>query len=384
MSGLLDRDALLAEARKRAGLSDFGDEWFLEPMEITLKSMREEARLSEIGTIVQRERVLTGLVNRLRMIDYIRRYPEIRDEDVKVVGIVLGLPRTGSTMLHRMLSNAPGMTGIRWWETQNFAPFPGEERGKPVARREAGIAIQKAMLEAVPDLTAIHPFSIDAPDEEVIILDQFFVGTMPPSTMYLPSYSAWLEKADQTPGYQDLMMVLRFLQWQAPWHQGKRWVLKTPSHVTAPDVALKTFPDSKLIMTHRDIVQTVPSFCSMVVSLYKLASADVRPKEAAAYTSKSWAFWLTRLAEMRDKLPADRFIDVRFEDTVSKPHDVVRSVLEQVGVPASPAVDKSIAEWLEENAREKRAAHKYTLEEFGLSAEQLNKDFAHYRSRFKV
>jgi hypothetical protein len=147
---------------------------------------------------------------------------------------------------------------------------------------------------------------------------------------------------------------------------------------------LKTFPDSKLIMTHRDIIQTVPSFCSMVVSLYKLASADVRPKEAAAYTSRVWAYWLTRLAQMRDKFPADRFIDVRYEDTVSRPHEVVKGVLKAVGAPASPEVDKSIAEWLEENSRDKRAAHNYTLEEFGLSAEQLKRDFAIYHARFQV
>lgn len=378
----LNQDDLLAEAKRRAGSDDFGPEWFMEPMAVVLKSIREEARLSEMGTTIQRETILNGLVNRLRMFDAIKTHPEILDEEVNMAGIMLGLPRTGSTMLHRLLATSPGMTGIRWWETQNFAPFPGEKRGNPEPRREAAKQILKAMLESVPDLTSIHPFSIDGPDEDVIILGQFFVSTMAPSTLYVPSYSKWLESADQRPGYEDLKTVLKFLQWQDTSRKGKRWVLKAPTHVTAPGTALEVFPDAKLIMTHRDPLQTIPSFCSMVTSLYKLTSDDVDPVEAATYTSKSWAGHLNRLAEFRKTADPDRFIDVRYEDQLADPHGVVHMVLERLGVPISEDIDKHISDWLEENAREKRAAHKYSLEEFGLTEEQIKKDFAFYTAQF--
>ncbi len=379
---MLDRDNLLTEAKQRAGSDDFGPDWFLGPMEIVLKSIREEARLSEMGTFIQRETILNGLVNRLRMFDAIKKYPEILDEDVHVSGIMLGLPRTGSTMLHRLLATAPGMTGVKWWETQNFSPFPDEERGSPEPRREAANQILKAMLESVPDLTSIHPFSIDGPDEEVIILGQFFVSTMAPSTLYVPSYSKWLISADQKPGYEDLKTVLKFLQWQDTSRKGKRWVLKAPTHVTAPGTALEVFPESKLIMTHRDPLQTIPSFCSMVASLYKLTSDQVDPVEAAEYTESSWAGHLNRLAEFRKSADPDRFIDVRYEDQLKDPHAIVRMVLDKLGVDTSSEIDRHISDWLEENAREKRAAHKYSMEEFGLTEDKIKNDFAFYTAQF--
>ena len=378
----LDQQDLLEEAMRRAGSDDLGPDWFLGPMAVVLESIREEARLSEMGTIIQRETILNGLVNRLRMFDTIKKHPEILEEEVNVAGIVLGLPRTGSTMLHRLLATSAGMTGVRWWETQNFSPFPGEERGNPEPRRQAAKKILKAMLESVPDLTAIHPFSIDGPDEEVIILGQFFISTMAPSTLYVPSYSKWLETADQRPGYEDLKTVLKFLQWQDVTRKGKRWVLKTPTHVTAPGTALDVFPESKLIVTHRDPLQTIPSFCSMVTSLYKLTSEDVNLAEAAAYTSRSWAGHLNRLAAFRKTADPDRFIDVRYEDQLASPHGFVHIVLDRLGVPQSNEIDAHITEWLEENAREKRATHKYSIADFGLTEEQIKKDFAAYSAQF--
>jgi len=131
----LDRDTLLALARERAGLSDFGDLWFIEPMDQFIAASNSEGRLTPAGRAQTTEVAVKGLVSRLRMIEDIRRHPEILDEKVEVAGIILGLPRTGSTIFQRLLASAPGMTGLRWYEAQNFAPFPGEVRGHPVERR---------------------------------------------------------------------------------------------------------------------------------------------------------------------------------------------------------------------------------------------------------
>ena len=123
---ILERDALLAAAVERAGLDDFGDRWFIEPMDRYLDALNSEGRLTVEGAAGQREVIVKGLVSRLRMVDDLRRHPEILDEKVEVAGIILGLPRTGSTIFHRLLAHAPGMTAIRWYEAQNFAPFPDE------------------------------------------------------------------------------------------------------------------------------------------------------------------------------------------------------------------------------------------------------------------
>src|SRR5579884_3809654 len=120
----LDFDALLAEARRRTGLDDFGPETFVEPMRVLLDSIAREARLSAIGRVVQAETMLNSLVTRLRTVDAVKRHPEIRDEEVTVAATIVALHRTGSTLTHRMLSSAPSMTALAWWEAQFPVPFP--------------------------------------------------------------------------------------------------------------------------------------------------------------------------------------------------------------------------------------------------------------------
>jgi len=128
----LERDALIAEAKKRTGLSDIGDTWFYEPLDLVLKCANGESRLSETGKIYQSELMVSYLSNRLKMVDLLKRHPEIHDEKVEVAAAIISLARTGSTKTHRMLGAAPGHTTMAWWECNFPIPFPGEERGNPV------------------------------------------------------------------------------------------------------------------------------------------------------------------------------------------------------------------------------------------------------------
>ena len=379
---ILRVEPLLEEATRRAGLNDFGSRWFLEPLGVLLNALRSEANLSEAGIAAHRERIVAGLVNRLRTVEAIRRHPEILDEKGEVAGIIVGLPRTGSTMLHRLLVTAPGLTAIRWWETQNYAPFPGEERGKPVERVAYAERLLATMLEQNPDLLSIHPFEVHGADEEIIILDQFFVGTMPEAYAYVPSYSAWLEQADLRPAYEELRVVLKFLQWQDPTRSGKRWVLKTPGHLAALDAVLAVFPEAQLIMTHRDPLTTVPSYCSMVTALHALATDKVDRVKVGHFTAQRWARMLARFTRLRDERGDRWFIDVPYEALQADPLGQWCRVLERLGEPVTPETERAAERWLKDNSRDKRAAHRYTLEEFGLDRAGLEQAFASYRERF--
>jgi hypothetical protein len=376
----LTEESLLNEAKRQAGLSDFGDMWFLEPMGKLLESIHNEAKLSPAGIAGQGARIVHGLVSRLRLRDAIKRNPEIMDEKVTVAGTIVGLPRTGSTMFHRMLSNAPGINSIKWFETQFYAPFAGEERGNPVERRAQAMKVMEGYVAA--GMMSIHPFAIDAPDEEIIIMDQVFVGTMPESAMYVPSYAEWLGTFDHTKAYEDLKTILKFFQWQDVGRQGKRWVLKTPGHLPTLDTLFKVFPETTVITTHRDPLQTVPSYCSMVSSLVHMNSEQVDDIQVGQFTEKRWAGFLERYEAARQRIGAHRFVDIKYEDLVKAPLDQARPVLAKLGVEMTPEVEDGMKEWLQENARDKRAAHHYTLEQFGLSEPELEKDFKSYRERF--
>ena len=377
----LEREALLQQARERAGLADFGDEWFFEPMDHFIEASNREGRLTPAGRASTTEVIVKGLVSRLRMVEDIKRHPEILDEKVDVAGIILGLPRTGSTIFQRLLASAPGMTGLRWYEAQNFAPFPGEERGNPVERRAYAQAMIDGWLQLSPELASIHPLEPDAPDEEILVLGQMFVSTMIEGMNYVPSFTRWLNSYDQSKGHEDLKTILKYLQWQDPSRKGRKWILKSPSNLPYAEVAAKAFPDALLIMTHRDPLQTVPSYVSMQAALYKL-SASLTDAEVGAFWFPRLVEWMRMFEAARERIGEHRFIDIDYREVGKEPMAQAERVLSRMGIPVDAQLEEVLAEFLAGNKREQRPMHDYSLERFGLDEEAIKREFTTYRERY--
>jgi hypothetical protein len=377
----LDREDLLERARQRAGLSDFGDMWFLEPMDHFIAAANSEARLTAAGIAGQTEVIVKGLTSRLRMIEDIRRHPEILAEKVEVAGIILGLPRTGSTVFHRLLASAPGMTAMRWFELQNFAPFPGEKPGEPVERRAYAEAMIDGWLSVAPELASIHPLDPDGPDEEILVLGQMFVSTMIEGMTFVPSFTRWLNDYDQSRGHEDLKTILQYLQWQQPSRRGRKWVLKSPSNLPYTEIAAAAFPEALLIMTHRDPLQTVPSYVSMQAALYKLSS-HITDEEVGAYWFPRLVEWMRRFEAARERIGEARFIDIDYRAVGREPLVQAEKVLARMGIEIDADVEAALAEFMAGNQREQRPMHAYSLERFGLDEQAILREFAAYRARY--
>jgi len=378
---VFDRETLLAAARDRTGLSDFGDTWFFEPMDRYIAAANAEGKLTPDGFAGQTESIVKGLASRLRMVEDIKRHPGIMDETVEVAAIILGLPRTGSTVFHRLLASAPGMTAIRWYEAQNYAPLPGDEPGNPQARRAYAEAMISGWLNLSPELASIHPLDPDAPDEEIIILGQLFITTMVEAMTFVPSFAEWLNHYDQSQGYEDLKTILKYLQWQDPTRRGKKWILKSPQNLPYTDIIAKAFPQAVLVMTHRDPLEVVPSYVSMEAALYKLNS--VHSDEAVG------GFWFPRLAEWmkrfeasRARIGEDRFIDIDYREVAREPLKQAERVLARIGIPLDAAIEAALTEFMAGNKREQRPLHDYSLERFGLNEADVREAFASYRARY--
>lgn len=381
-NSIADRDTFVALARAEAGLEDFGDTWFFANLDALIASINAQALLSEAGAQVAAGGMVRALVNRLRFTEFLKQHPEIRDEEVSVAAIVVGLPRTGSTMLHRMLCAAPGMTGVRWYEAQNYAPFPGETRGDPAPRREAAKYILAYMLGAIPDLMSIHPMSIDQPDEEVIILGQLFSSTMNEAMYHAPDYAHWLLTSDRVQPYRDLTLILKALQWLDPSRAGAKWVLKTPGHLMALDAVREVFPEAKIVMTHREPAATIASYCSMEYSLYQMGSDQITREHVARFWEPRLHQLLTMFMQARVRAGDGAFIDVRYADLLTDAVGQGVDVLERTGIAVTPEIRAGMDEWIEANRREDRAPHKYTLADFGLERAEIEARFADYRQRF--
>lgn len=373
---------LLAAAESATGLSDFGEESFREPFRVLVASLIEEARLTDAGLEGQKNRILGLLINRLRIEQAYKDHPEIEAEKIERPTCIVGLPRTGTTMLFRILGDDPRFFVPYFYEVRypfKYATVSDSEDDPRIALVEAEI---QAILDSRPELAAIHPMNATAAEEEINILENSFYSTVPEAFNHLPSYSRWLEENDNEPGYRYLVRVLKLLQWQKKQagEAGERWVLKTPHHIHHLELLLKTFPDVKILLTHRDPLQTIPSIVSFHNSLYRLGSNEVDPVAIGAHWQTKFSKSMRVALAMQDKHP-DKFVDVDYWKLVAEPLNELEMIYQSIGMDFTSNTVEQINQWQVENRRDKRAPHKYDMADYGLSEAVLEESFKEYRQR---
>ncbi len=381
----LDEDSVLAEARRRSGLSEFADEFFREPLRRLLASLEADGGLNATGRATQRARIVDSLVTRLRADDYRRRHPEIEDEDLGDPVVIVGLARTGSTRLHRLLASGGAFRAARWWEVRYPTPFPGSDWRRVDPRIAAAHEEVRLTLEAVPVLATVHAWDAEGEDEEIMLLEHSFMSHVPESGANLPDYRRWLDAADLTPAYRDLARWLRFVQWQkkqAGRDTGGRWLLKAPFHLGYLDLLCETFPGVRILHTHRDPLETIPSAASMYSALWALGRDEVDEREVGRQVVERYRWALGRCIAARERLPADRFLDVDYRAVGREPSTQAERIHEWLGLDLGERARRDMEAWLVDNARDRREAHRYSLDRFGFDEATLVEAFADYRQRF--
>ena len=371
---------LLKAAAEQVGRDDFGNPQFIRGLEVLVESINAEAALTAVGMAAQRQRILGLLANRLRLQQALAEHPEILSERIVAPIVIVGLPRTGSTMTHRLLASDPAHTAMLWWEGRRPAMLPGERRGEPKERRELGRAEVEAVVAASPEAMRIHPWDFEGADEEVLLIEHSFHSSVPEAHMHLPSYCRWLEAQDHAPVYRDLLAMLQHLQWQTPGRAAKRWVLKYPHHLGQMDALVEAFPDARVIQTHRDPLQTVPSLCSMCANLAAPLTWAPNPQAIGAH----WLHKLSRNLNACMKAATDRpdsFLDLHFQAMVRDPIAQMARVYEFVDDRFGDRAAAAMRAYREDDAHQ-AAAHAYNLADYGLSEAQIDRLFGTYIKRY--
>ena len=385
-----DMESMLAEARRRSpGLEDFGAEDFRPALQALLQALTTEAQLSVLGQQLLSERIIELLRNRLVVEAYFKKYPQIAAEPIVAPLVIIGLPRTGTTLLQRILSCDRRFYPLLWWETRFPAPLTlmaVDQLAQDADQRRTKAKTEvTAMLAAMPKLQAIHPLDAEAADEEGMLLEHSFQSFFD-AYADIPDYTAWLWTHDQAPAYAYLRRLLQFLQWQKRQRNetasSGRWILKTPHHLRQIDVLCQVFADAQVIQTHRDPLQTIPSIASFNETLWQIYGSAVDPQRVGQQWSAIFARGMAQTLAYRERSATGRFLDVWFEDTLQKPLDVVAAIYDFAGLPLPTDVQANMQAYLEHNRREQRPAHDYSLAHFGLSAAQIEADFATYRQRY--
>jgi hypothetical protein len=374
----LDEAGLIEAARRGTGLTDLGDEGFREGLGVLLASLEDEAQLTTLGRLAARARIVGLLETRLRLVDHQRRHPEVTEERIERPLFVLGLPRTGTTVLYGMLAADPSMRSPATWEVSRPFPPPVAEDPERVAAMDRDLARFRWIA---PGIDHIHPLGAHLPQECLALQAPQFASYEFVTAFPVPSYWAWLRQADVVPAYR---FERQFLQYLQSARRGQHWILKTPGHLMWLDALLEVFPDAMLVQTHRNPTEVLASVSSLMCAMRGSVSDAVDPHEVGREQLDAWVWGLERTMEVRDRLPADRVVDVRYEDTVHDPVGTTQRIHDHLGLEVTPAVEQAVRSYLADNPRDKHGSHRYTLEEFGLDADEVDAAFAGYRARFAV
>ncbi len=379
----LDAAELMSDAVKKTGLSDFGDEGFLPGLQILIESLNEEARLSTIGRMAAKNMLLNRLSNRLRIIDYRKKRPEVADQAIERPLFVLGLPRTGTTIFHELLAQDPNHRWPITYEVEE--PFP-PARAESFLSDPRIPAVAKGLEQVetlAPGFRAIHPIGATLTQECIALTSSQFMSEQFGVMYYVPTYNDWLRRQDGSEAYRWHRMFLQHLQVD---YSRPRWVLKSPGHLPFIQALVDEYPNAAIVQTHRDPMQVMASLASFACTLHSAFSDDVDPLQTAAQEAEHYAAMLQAGMEQRDRIEAKegpgRFFDVEFRDIVMRPLEVMEELYAHFGFEWSSGVRDRMQSYLKNHPREKHGKHTYTLEQFGLSHEKHGPLFAGYRGRF--
>ena len=378
----LEEKSLMSAAMRKTGLADFGDPSFRDRMRILIDALEREARLNFFGRFMVRQNLVRFLENRLKIEAAIKSNPELLRAPMEDPVIIVGLQRTGTTMLHRLLaSDTENFRHLASWEAINPAPLGERKAGGEDPRVRMAVIAQKALRYMAPDFFAIHPVEAHEPEEDCLLFDFDFWSTVPEATMRVPAFSRWLEEQDHTPAYRYFRGILLYLYGQNP--RG-RWILKTPQHMEHFDEIFRIFPGAKIIHTHRDPSRVVASFCSMVSHAYGVFSDTVDPREIGAHWSRKAEKMVGHSMEMRDRVGPGRIIDIHYADLMRDPAGCVRRIYDFIGIPFTADHESRVRRWGDSNPQHKHGTHRYRLEDFGLTKEGIRRSFGRYCAAFNV
>jgi hypothetical protein len=362
-------DALIEKATSLTGLSDFGPDDFTDGLAVLRDSFANEAGLTEAGQKAARAMLRGALMARLMSEAGFAHYPSYADVPVRRPIFVTGLPRTGTTFLHRLLVADPAHQGLELWLAE--APQPRPPRAQwpdnPAYQYIAG-AIERHRT-AHPTFETVHEVAADQVEECWQLLRQSFRSISYECLAYLPSYSAWLSAQDWTAPYQRHRRNLRLLGLLEP---ERRWVLKNPSHLFALDALFSVYPDALVVVTHRPPVTAIASMCSLAAH----ASAGWSSVFTGAVLGREqlalWSRGLALFNQARARYPAGQFYDVAYEDLVAAPLDVAEKVYSAFGLSLSGEAADAMRSIVPGEAS---SGHRYTLADFGLTAEEVSAAF---------
>jgi hypothetical protein len=402
----LEPEALRVAASNTTGLEDYGDTWWEEPFGRLCTSLNEEAQLHLPGRLRTRGELQVILQNRLRLVDAWKRHPAIADEQVGAPIVVTGLGRSGTTLLHELLACDPDNRPPLLWELLHSVPGPGPGpdladtvTADPSAFAEWSDEMARLcddeitlMDEMVPAFTAMHENGGRLPTECIFAFAHQFSSDVYTGLYNVAGYTIWRSTQDQSPIYDWHKRMLQTLQWVAP-TPTTRWVLKAPSHLSELKLLFGTYPDAKVVITHRDPLRVVGSLADLMATLHYMHAEHVDYAVLVEFMAMGLEMQMDAVTAERGSgaVPGDRIVDVVYQDLVEDPLGTVEDLYTDWDLPLSTTFRQNLAAYIEARHADRNAGtndagprHEYSFADTGLDLATHRALVAPYQQRYGV
>jgi hypothetical protein len=370
-------ERLHKSASLATGLRHFGDTHYHEALKLLLRSLAK-APDSDGSVRANADQLIIGLlISRLYSEAGWARSPACLVRTPASPIIITGLPRTGTTLLHKLLATDPQLQGLEAWLAGGPVPRPPRSTWSSLPQYRMTAWAVEGRYRKSPEFRAVHSTAADEVDECFLLLAQDFASPVFTQLAVVPEYEEWLASADMRPSYQRYANNLKLIGFNEP---GRRWVLKDPLHLAQLDAVFEVFPRATIVLTHRAPAEAVASTCSLTTRLYSSAVVS----DLTAIGPKVCAHWSDALDRCERSRAGNesRFCDVDYRRLVREPLEVVRDIYRHCGLTLSAQAESRMAGWLAQHPQGKHGRHRYSLEEYGLDEPMVERAFGHYLGRF--
>jgi hypothetical protein len=367
-------DALHETAIEMSGFSDFGDPGYGEGLRVLLEALDAGTPMTDYGREFTFFELAMTLNARLATQKGWTENPALLKTEIKAPLVVVGLPRSCTTVLHRLLAVDPQFQGLEAWIAQAPMPRPPREQWEELQMfRRSDLRLQK-WFEVVPQFQTVHTMKADDLEECIEVLRQDFVSNRFGCNFEVPDYDRWWMAQDETPSYRRYADVLKLVGGREP---SRRWLLKNPGHIYGIEALLAVFPDAKIIYTHRDPLKSMPSVASLIHMAHQIPHGERASRLTGPREVEVWSRGTQPMMAARARVP-DQFHDVYHGQFVRDPLEVVRGIYDRFGFTLTPEAESAMRAWVADNPFGKHGEHRYTLEEFGLTEAGVRERFQDY------
>jgi hypothetical protein len=367
---------LIKTAKRRCGLDDFGGGDFFEGLSRLIDSCQRESQLNLIGRIVLRADLIRTLCSRLFMHRDREAYPSIVRQEIREPLFIVGLPRSGTTLLHTLLALDPEHRVPLTWEVMTPSPPTRDNEKRRIQR---AISSCNCFNWLAPTFRQVHPVGAELPQECVSLMAPTFMSDQFDAMYYVPSYRAWFFRQDLRPAYEHHRSFLQHLQVR---RNARRWVLKAPTHMFALPTLLDVYPDALFVQTHRAPLDAMASVSSLITILRRVFSDAVDPQTVCREAIDYWSKTLDRFLQERGRLAAHRICDVNYAEIHHDPLAAVRRIYAHFGWSLSQKVEQRMRWALASQPEDRYKLHRYDLSQFGVQEAESAARFAAYCDRF--